>query len=441
MGELSAEFNDRLGLSLTYSIHDALKNKAIELSRSDGAILHTLACELASYAARDEETEKAVLWRAHNDLEPTRPLVFCDPEHGWHEIILPKDMRCEGPFARVIEFLLRKEIFRATRLQDDKVIEPFIRIPRYFTETERGARETRVGGEKSGDAYAWTAAIHSYDAIDDLQYKRFIIDGERTEHAREVLVDCFGDVLGVCVIGAFWWSLCPTHDLINLRGLGQLLLDFYDNPDGVHKAMAFLRDETNAFLDDLEQKGLLCLNNDGTYVGSGGFGFTDELPSPTYDRKNVRTTDLWGFAESQETSSISPEMFNEFVLPYQIEVLSRFGLNCYGCCEPLDTRWKYVKRIPRLRRISISHWADFEKCAEFLGKNYVFSWKPFPGDLAKRQVDDGMLRAKIRKAVGIAEKYGCHLEIIMKDCHTLGNNPENAVIFTRIAKEEGNGCS
>ena len=80
-----------------------------------------------------------------------------------------------------------------------------------------------------------------------------------------------------------------------------------------------------------------------------------------------RLKDMWGFCESQETVSVDPELFAEFVLPYQMPILERFGLNCYGCCEGLDSRWDYIRHIPNLRRVSVSPWADEAKMAEQLG--------------------------------------------------------------------------
>ena len=59
----------------------------------------------------------------------------------------------------------------------------------------------------------------------------------------------------------------------------------------------------------------------------------DDLKSPSH----VRLKDMWGFAERQETLGISPEMFREFIFPYQNGILERFGLNCCGCCEPLES--------------------------------------------------------------------------------------------------------
>ncbi|MCZ7547480.1 MAG: hypothetical protein M5R40_29965 [Anaerolineae bacterium] len=73
-----------------------------------------------------------------------------------------------------------------------------------------------------------------------------------------------------------------TWTLVNLRGLQQMMLDMIDNPDGLHRLIAFLRDGHLRKLDFLEANGLLSLNNDDTYVGSGGFGWSHALPQPDF---------------------------------------------------------------------------------------------------------------------------------------------------------------
>jgi hypothetical protein len=196
-----------------------------------------------------------------------------------------------------------------------------------------------------------------------------------------------------------------------------------------------LRDGHLAKLEFLERNGLLSLNNDGTYVGSGGFGWTRELPQPDFAGK-VRTCDMWGFAESQETVGISPRMFAEFVFPYQVSILERFGLNCYGCCEPLDTRWHIVEQIPRLRRVSISPWSNIAVMAERLGDRYIFSMKPSPTDLALPSFDEEHVRAKLRQALQITRQHNCRVEVIMKDNHTIQNDPRRVIRWVQIAREE-----
>ena len=127
-------------------------------------------------------------------------------------------------------------------------------------------------------------------------------------------------------------------------------------------------------------------------------------------------------------------MFEEFVFPYQKPILGRFGLNCYGCCEPLHSRWHVVKQFPRLRRISVSPWTDLEKMAEYLGNRYIYSMKPSPSDIAQPRIDKDGIRKQLRRALEITK--GCVVEIIMKDNHTIGKRPENVIEWCRVAKEE-----
>ena len=55
-----------------------------------------------------------------------------------------------------------------------------------------------------------------------------------------------------------------------------LYTDFYDHPDGLKELLGFISRANLAKIDFLEENNLLCLNNDGTYIGSGGLGFTDD---------------------------------------------------------------------------------------------------------------------------------------------------------------------
>jgi hypothetical protein len=189
-------------------------------------------------------------------------------------------------------------------------------------------------------------------------------------------------------------------------------------------------------LDYLEANNLLALNNDGTYVGSGGYGYTDELPQPGFNGK-VHCQDMWGFTESQETVGVSPRMYEEFIYPCEKPIMDRFGLTCYGCCEPVDTCWNVVRRHNKLRRVSCSAWTNLEKMAGFLQDDYILSLKPPPSSLAVASPDWKAIRDYLSLAVEVAGG-GC-LEIIMKDNHTLGNRPENAVEWVRIAKEAAQG--
>lgn len=410
----------------------------LSISPADRAVLRRLAAEVAELAARPLETEKRELWYQHNGLAPTRPLVFCDPENGWNEIIRQVDLECSGELARAWEMRLRKEVFWGAEMRDDRVVDGIFVVPYVFEESDWGLHETKHGGEDGG-SYVWDAPVRSYaDDLPRLRFPTIEVDHAATARMVATAAEIFGDLLDVQLRGGWWWSLGMTWTLIKLRGLEQFMLDMLDDAEGLHRIMAFLRDGNLARLDYLEENGLLSLNNDGAYVGSGGFGWSRELPAPDFEGK-VRTIDMWGFGESQETVGVSPAMFGEFVLPYQIPLLERFGLNCYGCCEPLDKRWGYVARIPRLRRVSVSAWADVHDMAERLGDRYIFSWKPRPADLASPHFDEDAVRAYIRDMLRTTRD--CRVEVIMKDNHTIGNDPRRVVRWVEIVREESEGLT
>lgn len=404
----------------------------ISIQEHERAILRELAWQVAELAARLVEQEKRQLWHDHNALKPTRPVIFCDPENGWNEIITPHDLTCEGLLARQWEMTLRKEIFWGSEMGDDRVIEPFFWVSHVYNESDWGMQELKIGGE-AGGSYTWDAPLKDYAGLDSLRFPEITIDHEATEQMVALAEATLGDILPVRLKTAWWWTLGMTWTLINLRGLTQVMYDMSDHADDLHRLMAFLRDGHLARLDFLESNRLLSLNNDGTYVGSGGFGWSHELPQPDFNGR-VRTRDMWGFAESQETVGVSPHMFAEFVFPYQLPILERFGLNCYGCCEPLDRRWHVVEKYPRLRRISVSPWADLEVMAEMLGDRYILSYKPSPSELALPTFDEQALRAGLRRAFRLIRN--CRVEAIMKDNHTIGNDPRRVTRWVEIARQE-----
>jgi hypothetical protein len=414
------------------AVNDGQESSDLHVNPKDREILRELASQVAELAARPTEEDKKRLWYDHNALKATRPVIFCDPENGWNEIITPDRQRCKGRIARGWEFYLLKEIFWATKMRDDRVTNSHLDVPHIHTGDDWGVEIPRIGAVPGG-AYTWDPPIKDFDDMKLLRFPLPEVDYEATSRIFDLANETLGDILTVRLKTAWWWSQGMTWTLISLRGLGQMMLDMYDNPDGLHRLMAYLRDGHMARLDFLEGNGLLNLNNDGAYVGSGGFGWTHELPQQDFDGK-VRTKDMWGFAESQETVGVSPDLFEEFVFQYQMPLLSRFGLNCYGCCEPVDSRWHLLKQIPNLRRVSVSPWSNLEKMAEYLGDRYILSMKPNPADLAAPSFDGERIRAGLREAMRITR--GCRVEVIMKDNHTICRDPRRVTEWTRIAREE-----
>ncbi|MCL2085203.1 MAG: hypothetical protein FWH06_08115 [Oscillospiraceae bacterium] len=408
-------------------------NDIMTFSAPEVARLRELGRRVAEIAALPEQARKAGLWRRHNDLETDEPVVFIDPENGWNECIPASRLRCAAPMARVWEMFLLKQIYWFEVMKDDKVIEPYFDVPYSYSDTGWGLDLKREHGGGQG-SFITVAAVEDYDAdLPKIHFPEILIDRAESDTVLALAREIFDGILTVRRKTAWWWSMGMTRNFIDLRGLENFLCDMITEPDNVHRLMGLLCGGWLRRLDFLEENGYLSPNSDGTYVGSGGFGYTNGLPRPDCLPGHVTAKDMWGFVESQETSAVGAAMYGEFILPYHIQIAERFGLNCYGCCEAFDSRWEYVKTIPRLRRVSVSPWADWDTVSGLLGKNYIASVKPNPTPLAQGVMDEDAVRAELDKAVRAAA--GCVVEIIMKDNHTLGNNPRNAARWVELARE------
>jgi len=401
-------------------------------NKKDKDILRKLAEKVAVLAERPFESEKRDLWSKHNSLKTKMPVIFCDPENGWNEIITDGDIACEGELAKKWELVLRKEIFWAEEIRDDKVIEPWFEIGYTYDDSGWGI-ETKIDRKYSSGACTWDAPIRGLEDLDRIKLPQLNIDLDTTDQTFGLAEDIFKNVLEVKLRGAWWWSLGMTLDLAMLRGLEQIMYDMLDNPELIHSLMSRIQEGTIGKLNYLEKNNLLSLNS-SSYVGSGGFGYTEELPSKK--KNNVKLNELWGFGESQETGQVSPMMFEEFVFKYQLPILEKFGINCYGCCEPIEKRWEIIKKIPNLRRVSVSPWSDCRKMADLLQDKYIYSLKPNPAQLAVPKINLEYISKNIKQYLEVTKD--CVTEIIMKDNHTLGNNPDNVRDWVKLLRKEIN---
>lgn len=405
----------------------------LNFTQEEKEILRAYANRVAEIAALPIQQKKVKLWTAHNDLQTTEPVVYIDMENGWGECITEADLQCHNEIARYWEMILRKEIYWFEILKDDHVIDNNFDVGYSFHDTGWGVELQRFGGDNGG-SYKVKQMIEDYEEdFDKIRYPKIIIDWEESDRLLALAHETFDGILNVRRASGWWWSLGMTANYIDLRGLEDFLCDFILEPEWVHRLMNLLCVGQLERLDFLEKNNLLSLNTGNSYVGSGGFGFTNQLPA---QKEHVTTMDMWGFVESQETNTVSPDTYGEFIFPYHKRIAERFGLNCYGCCEPVDGRWNYAKQLPRLRRVSYSPWAKWETAPEYLGKNYITSLKPMPTPLSMPHMNEEEVRRDIRRALDVTQ--GCVLEIIMKDTHTLGHNPRNASRWVEIVREEIN---
>lgn len=394
----------------------------------DRAILRELAKRVREASQNPRYELRKKQWTAHNQLQSPRPLLLIFPEGSWRELLPVSVLKCTEENARCIEWELRRRLFVHERIDDDSVLEGHWIVTKSISDTGWGLEPQRTmldENDKPGrkeTSYRYDPVIHGPSDLKKLRHPQVLYDEKESRLNYQAAGELFGDILHVELRGTGQLSFCYTPLYTKLRGLTRVMMDMYEEPAMLHDAMAFMEHGYQKLVDQYVAMNLLSLNNDSTYHSSGGIGFTDELPQEGFEPDRVRLRDVWASAQSQEMTGVSPEMHYEFVMQYEMRSLRSFGLTGYGCCDDLTKKMPYVFRIPHLRRISVSPWADVEKCAELIGDRYIYSWKPNPSYLANDHFDEPFIKEYIRRTLEAAQ--GCVLEIILKDTHTCRNQPE-----------------
>lgn len=398
----------------------------------DRRLLRDLAQRVAEIARLPIQAQRVELWKRHNALRPARPMVLVFPEGSWRELLPDESLQCEGEAARAIERALRRRLYYHDHILDDTVIEREWIVSKVIHNSGWGLEPRYTPSSQETGAWAFDPVILEPADLDKLQLPQISYDEAATQRALAEAQELFGDILDVKLKGVSHVSFHLMSVYCRLRGLHQVMVDMYDNPAMLRDAMAFLARGYHGLVQQYVDQNLLSLNNDGTYHSSGGVGYTDELPAPGFDPQRVRPCDMWASAEVQELAQVSPKMHAEFAMAYERRLLAPFGLTGYGCCEDLTHKLADVMALPHMRRISISPWANVDRCAAQMGNRYIFSWKPRPSDLVG-DFDEGRLRAYLQHTLDVTR--GGVVELVLKDTHTCEQRPERFTRWTEIARE------
>ena len=209
-----------------------------------------------------------------------------------------------------------------------------------------------------------------------------------------------------------------------------------DDPERFAAMMDRLAEDYLRFFAYLAENDCLYPTTGFELLRQGSLCFTEELPST----RPASVKEMWGFMDSQETVSVSPQMFHELIFPSYKKVADAFGLLSYGCCEPVSAVWDDVSTLTNLRKVSISPWCDEVFMGEQLrGRKAVFHRKPSPNFLGMgTALDEDAFRAHIRKSLLAAR--GCKMEITQRDVYTINHDEAKAKRYVDIIKEEIVNC-
>ena len=93
-----------------------------------------------------------------------------------------------------------------------------------------------------------------------------------------------------------------------------------------------------------------------------------------------------------------------------------------------------VEKLPHLRKISTTPWADVDVAAEAIGRKYVLSNKPNPAAVSL-ELDEDALRKEIGRTLAAAKRNDCSIELVLKDISSAGKDVKNLIRWEQIAME------
>jgi hypothetical protein len=412
------------------------------ISKKEKSLLRGLAEEVRDIAERPVQKQTRELWRRLNDLEPCRPMLWIN-EIPWHEMNVGDELllKCSEPLCRQAEQYFRQTLYCWKHMRADMVVENLFYSPLAIADSGFGIEEEidfrKEDEENNIFSRDFKPQIKDESDLEKIRTPQISHNAEESKRRFQHFQDCFGDIVPVQKQGITHVWTAPWDYLIRYWGVEEAMLDLLVRPELVHRA---IERYVNAHIERLRQWQELNLLScaEGNYrVGSGALAYSDDLPQKDFDPLHVRSQDQWGCSTAQIFSDVSPQMHKEFALQYEIRWLENFGLNYYGCCEPLHNKIDLLHEIPNLRKISISPWADVRKSAEQVHRDYVLSLKPNPAVLAAKTWDLAQAEKELLRI--LEHSRGCNVEVVMKDISTVRYEPQRlwqwAEMAARVVKQ------
>lgn len=402
--------------------------------QNDRAILRKLAYQYAQASQSARNDERRLLHRAVNDLQMVRPVVLID-EIPFHELNFDGSLTllCSDPILRGTEDFFRRKLFQWKYFPADMILTPYYPVGKIVSSTGIGItvdEETLATDRKNHIvAHEYHDQIATEEDLAKIHLPVLTYEEEATRQVFDRIADAIGDILPVRIVGQS--SYMSMWDKISsYRGVTPLLMDLVERPEFSHAIIRRFTDIEISISEQMEKLGLYEANPIGIHCTSA---LNSTLPGEG-DGGPVKRSQVWGRGMAQIFSTVSKAMHEEFDIQYMKEAMEPFGLTYYGCCEPLDRKMDIVEKLPHLRKVSITPWADVDVAAEAIGKKYVLANKPNPAAVAST-LDEDALRKELERTLAACRRNGCSCDIVLKDISSAGYQLQNLVRWEQIAME------
>ena len=404
------------------------------VTESEKQILKALANEYMEYASKPVQKQKINLWKALNRNKMQRPMITID-QLPWNELMCDElTVKVSDPYWQVIESGLRQTLYKWKNFPVDMVLDPFLRIPKavYSTGFELLPKGEVLNSDTTAPARHFDNQLQTLEDVEKIKDIKIIYDTEATKQIEQQAHDIFDGIVPIKMTGNMTWHLGVWDYVSMLMGVENVYMELIDNPELVHAIMTRITDSTIA---GIKQTNELMVNDDIINLCHCSHIYTDELLPDSGEGKGPLSKNCWAFGLAQLFTSVSPQTFEEFEMPYITKMAEYFGMIYYGCCDRLDDRLDIVKKIPNVKKVSCSPWSDRQAFAEKIGGDLIMSLKPNPAFLAPDTFDEDIIRKDLKQACELAKANNANLEILLKDVSTVNNNPNRLTRWADIAMD------
>ena len=395
----------------------------------DITVLRELVKKYNEICAEDIQNFRREAWRKHNSLKQTQLLIYVRT-FGWTEMPESK-LRCLDPFWQPYEDFLRQSIFRS-KFQDDFVFEPWLTVKAVYKCEGWGVEINLNHSEQAKGSFKIDYPLKDIEDFEKLRMPWHEIDEVETRAKLCRVQEAFSDLITINLDRGtayrMWKGDISTH-LGYMRGIENIMLDMFINPEWLHKLVAFMSEGILLTHEQAQAKGDwgLCAHENQAMT------YANELPDPAPNCNGVDRKSLWCYMAAQEFTGVSPQQHNEFLLQYQLPIFKKFGLVAYGCCEDLTNKIDMLRQIPNLRRIAVSPFADVRRCAEQIGKDYVLSYRPSPSDMLAYDFDPDRIKTILRRDFEYLR--GTVFDITLKDVETVQCDGDRVVKWVKLVRQ------
>jgi hypothetical protein len=392
--------------------------------------LRNLAGKYAEYAMGAPMAQRREKWRLHNRRQE-KTFPFHIEDNGSYLRDLAPPLECEDARCRALEAWLLHVVTAYETIDDDRII-PARFLVDWCTPCTEVCDELRIthadNGQGDTKGYTTNHPIQDIDAdFGKLKKPAIRLDREESERRLRLAEEAFAGLLPVeAGRPGSAYSNGITNQAVHLMGMQELYLQMAMNPEGVHRLFAFLAENNLALGQWEEEQGLLASTHDGNHgYCTGSSLFSDETVVPA--GRTVRSTDRYGYLESQESAGISPAMFDEFVMPYLAPLAARFKFLMFGCCEAVHHLMPFLLRLHGLRKVSVTPWCDLHVLVNTCPTDIIWCRKPVPLLLCGDTFSETALRSHLQETLDVGKDY--FIEFVYRDTDRL-----TGAMVDRVAK-------